>query len=405
MTKRNSTKLYHQDSYLREFDAQILEVRNTGKGKSVLLDRTAFYPESGGQPADRGFLDQASVLDVQENEQGEILHHLDTDLPVGRVVHGRLDWTRRYDHMQQHTGQHLLSESFLQEARANTLSFHLGKESSTIDLDIAVVDQDLLNRVLMRVQSILFENRPIRTGFFSVTEVASLPLRKSPVCTEEIRIVEIEGYDWSACCGTHLRSLGELGTVLITQTERYKGGTRIEFLCGWRAWYHSLGQQQLFKDVCRRLSSSATDMPAAIEHLQETNRTSEQQVRDLRAQLQKYQAEELWNRAGMLEGGRIIRTQVNVGSMEQLKFLALEIMQKGPCLVLLAGSGPAGMMVAASSLPGLQEIGKPFQQTLAQFGGRGGGKGPIAQGGGFPTEQTTQLLQALHQALTLAQKK
>lgn len=404
MTKRNSTKLYHQDGYLREFEAQILEIRETGKGKAVLLDQTAFYPESGGQPADRGFLGQTAVLDVQENEQGEILHYLDAGPPVG-TVHGRLDWTRRYDHMQQHTGQHLLSESFLREARANTLSFHLGKESSTIDLDIAVVDQDLLHRVLTRVQTILFENRPVRTGFFSAAEVASLPLRKPPVCTEEIRIVEIEGYDWSACCGTHLRSLGELGIVLVTQTERYKGGTRVEFLCGWRAWHHSLGQERLCKDVSRRLSTSAADMLPAIEHLQEMHRTAEQQVRDLRAQLQKYQAEELWNRAGMLEGGRIIQTQVEAVSMEQLKFLALEIMQKGPCLVLLAGNGPAGMMVAASSLPGLQEIGKPFQQTLAQFGGRGGGKGPVAQGGGFPAEQTTQLLQALRQSLTLAQKK
>ncbi len=404
MTKRNSTKLYHQDSYLREFEAQILEIRATGKGRAVLLDQTAFYPESGGQPADMGFLDQTAVLDVQENELGEILHYVDTDLPVG-MVNGRLDWTRRYDHMQQHTGQHLLSESFLREAQANTLSFHLGKESSTIDLDIAAVDQDLLHRVLMRAQTILFENRPVRTGFFSATEVASMPLRKPPVCTEEIRIVEIEGYDWSACCGTHLRSLGELGTVLITHTERYKGGTRVEFLCGWRAWHHSLGQQRLFRDVSRRLSTSAADMLPAIEQLQEMNRASAQQLRDLRAQLQTYQAKELWNRADLLESGRIIQTQVEAASMEQLKFLALEIMQKGPCLVLLAGSGPAGMMVAASSLPGLQEIGKPFQQSLAQFGGRGGGKGPVAQGGGFPVEQTTQLLQALRQSLGIAQEK
>ena len=393
----SSERIYYLDSYLQEFDAQVVEIRSLEPGMAALLDRTAFYPESGGQPADQGFIDEAKVLDVQENDHGEVLHFFDGVLSC-RLVHCRLDWERRFDHMQQHTGQHLLSGAFAREVKARTLSFHLGREVSTIDLEIADTDAELLGRIEEIAQQMVYRNCPIHVRLHSAEEAQQLPLRKPSARQGELRVVEIQGFDWSACGGTHLGSTGELGSVLIIQADHYKGGTRIQFLCGRRAHRYSAGQRQVLKELAIRLSAPPADLIQAVDRLVEEKGALQRQIRDLRAWIDRVETEQLWNQAASTDPVRVVQAVVEADSPERLKLLAAALIRKGPCLVLLAGQGPAGYALAASSLPQLPDLGKVFSQVLAQYGGRGGGRGTMAQGGGFPPDQSNSLLEDLRRS-------
>ncbi len=391
-------RLYYCDSYIREFQARVTDVRTIENRTAVLLDRSAFYPESGGQPGDTGVLGDARVVDVQENESGEVLHFVDR-APAETEVACRLDWDRRFDHMQQHTGQHLLSEAFLAEAQAPTISFHLGTEASTIDLDIPDLSAALLQRVEQAAQDWIFRNVPVAVSFCSLEEARRLPLRKPPKREGTIRVVEIQGYDWTACGGTHLRTTGELGSVLIAQADHYKGGMRIEFLSGGRAFRYAARQRQILKGLAAPLSAPPEEMLEVVQRMLAERTALNRQLRDLRERINGYETEELWHGSVPVPQGRLVQALVEAESPEHLKYLAAALIRKGPCLVLLAGRGSPGWAVAASSLPDLPEIGKSFSQVLGRHGGRGGGRGTFAQGGGFPGDRSPALLEDLRQAL------
>jgi len=196
-------RLYYEDAYLIEFDAVVRDVESRGDRWQVRLDRSAFYPTSGGQPYDIGTLDEANVIDVADTEEGTIAHFLDRPLEVNARVRGRVDWSRRFDHMQQHTGQHLLSAAFDRELAARTMSFHLGTRSSTIDLD-KELSADQIAAVESTANRVLWEDREVIVRFVTDTEAAKLPLRKEPARAGELSIVEIKDYDLSACGGTHV---------------------------------------------------------------------------------------------------------------------------------------------------------------------------------------------------------
>ena len=220
-------RLYDLDPYLKEFTARV--VRATGKG--VVLDRTAFYPAGGGQPCDLGTLNGIEVTDVIE--EGEDVVHA-VARPIEGEVRGVIDWDRRRDHMQQHHGQHLLSEAFVRVAQAQTASFHLGRQGCSIDLDKAVAPLDV-ERAETLANMVIYENRPVKAGVYTPEEAKGLALRKPPPAQERIRVVTVNEFDAQACCGTHPRSTGEVGVICVTGVERQKGGVRVHFSCGYRA--------------------------------------------------------------------------------------------------------------------------------------------------------------------------
>ena len=216
---------------LLEFTAEVVAQDVTQRGTAVSLDRTAFYPTSGGQPYDIGTINDVPVIDVWEDDHGEVWHLLEHPLS-DKVVIGRIDQERRLDHIQQHTGQHLLSAGFFNLCQANTIGFHLGAELSTIDLDVPELSWETAYQVEAEVNAVVWENRPVTISYVTDDKIDQVPLRKPAKVKGNIRVIWVEDYDASACGGTHARNTGEVGLVKITGIEHYKGGVRISFLCG-----------------------------------------------------------------------------------------------------------------------------------------------------------------------------
>ncbi len=372
-------RLYYNDAYLRTFDASVQRV----DGDAVILDRTAFYPTSGGQPFDTGTLGGARVVDVIDLEDGTIAHVLDVradlgrPLTVGQSVHGEIDWARRFDHMQQHSGQHVLSAAFDRTFEVRTVSFHLGGEASTIDLaremsaaEIAAAETEA-NRVV-------WENRPVSISFASPEEAAALPLRKEPARGGRLRLVDLGGFDLSACGGTHVAQTGAIGAIAVVSWERFKGGQRLEFVCGGRA----IGRLRSLRDSVtastRLLSVLPAELPGAIERLQADAKEQKRALGRLQTELARYRAEEL---AASATDGLVLQTVET--DANGLRTLASAIASRGGCLaVLVSASRPANIVVARSS-----DVAGSAQLLLvaltSKFGGRGGGNADLAQGGGL----------------------
>ena len=236
-------RIYYTDPYTTEFDATIVRidpVADNPAHRRVVLDRTAFYPTSGGQPFDTGTLGDVRVLEVEDAEDGEVVHIVEGDVGPG-AVHGRIDWERRFEHMQQHTGQHVLSAAFDRVLKVPTVSFHLGTASSTIDLAREVSAAEIA-RAEREANRIVWEDRPVAIRFADAAEVATLGLRKESKREGMLRLIDVENFDVSACGGTHVARTGAIGVIAVAGAERFKGATRLEFLCGGRALagYHAL---------------------------------------------------------------------------------------------------------------------------------------------------------------------
>src|SRR6202040_2289328 len=233
MTTEATERLYYRDSFLREFDAQVISCEKEGERWKVVLDRTAFYPTSGGQPSDTGKLGDVPVIEVADAEQ-KVVHYASAAVPVG-PVHGVIDWPRRIDHMQQHTGQHLLSAAFIELFGFQTVSFHLGREISTIDLDTPAVIPKQLEEAERRVNEVIFEDKPVVIRFGTAEELVEAGIRKNVEREGILRAIEVEGFDRQPCGGTHLERTGQAGLLLIRKLERRRDQCRVEFVCGFRA--------------------------------------------------------------------------------------------------------------------------------------------------------------------------
>jgi alanyl-tRNA synthetase len=226
-------RLYYTDSYLSRFDATVIEITSTAGRTGVVLDRSAFYPTSGGQPHDTGTLGEARVVDVFDRDDGAIVHVIEGPVPSG-AVSGTVQWDRRFEHMQQHTGQHVLSAAFQRACGVRTVSFHLGAETATIDLAREVTAGEIASAETAANEAI-WKDLPVTIRFADAADAAVLPLRKETARTGSLRIVEVEEFDVSACGGTHVARAGEIGLVAVSGWERFKGGSRLEFRCGVRA--------------------------------------------------------------------------------------------------------------------------------------------------------------------------
>lgn len=388
----SSERLYYTDPYLIEFDAVIRDVLKHGDRWKVTLDRTAFYPTSGGQPFDTGTLGDAQVLEVIDEEDGAVGHIVDRELEKNSRVRGHVDWTRRFDHMQQHTGQHLLSAAFEREVGAKTVSFRLGASSSTIDLDKELTAEQI-SRVEETANRVLWEDREICVQFVSAHEAAKLPLRKDPIRSGELRIVEIKDYDLSACGGTHVRRTGAIGVIAIAGFERFKGGLRVEFVCGYRALTDYRALRTAVAGGVRVLSVLPDELPAAIERLQAMNKSQQKSQEALFERLAIHEAASLAAAGEKVGALTIVAAAVTGWDVNGLKKLASAVVSRPSTVAVLITANAPSQLVVARSRDVTLDAGLVLKHLIERFGGKGGGKGPIAQGGGL-TGDVQEILNA-----------
>jgi len=373
-------RLYYTDSLLTSFDATVVAVHTADGRTEVRLDRTAFYPTSGGQPFDVGRLDGARVLDVVDRADEDIAHVVDQPLDVGQRVHGEIDWPRRLDHMQQHTGQHILSAAFDRLYRVRTTSFHLGAATATIDLAREVTPGEI-GSAERAANDVVWSDREVRVRFATDDEARALPLRKEPTRTGRLRLVDVSDFDLSACGGTHVPRTGMIGMIAVAGWERFKGASRITFICGGRA-LAILGQ---FRDVLaeagRLVSGPIPELPAAIERLQTEAKSAARTERRLLDELTAYRAAELRARAETVRGGRGVLITAPGADAGALKALAAAIVAEPGFLAVLVGDGQPAPVIAARSADVTFDAAAWLKQAVARFGGRGGGRPEVAQGG------------------------
>ncbi len=392
-----SDRIYYTDAEQAEFDAVVTGVASLDGRPAVALDATAFYPLSGGQPCDAGTLGEALVVDVVESDAGEVWHVLDREMAVGSRVHGTIDRARRFDHMQQHTGQHILSAAFDRLSQARTVGFHLGAAVSTLDLAIDL-PADAIAAAEAEANRIIWEDRPVSIRFVSETEASALPLRKEPGRGGTLRVIDVEGYDMSACGGTHVSRTGSIGVIAVLAAERVRGGSRVEFVCGGRA----LAFLRTFRDAVagciRHVSVSPEELPAALERLQAENKEQRKAVRDLQERLAGYEAVTLAAGADVVNGVRQVVEAIDGRDQNTLKSMALAICGAPGFEVALFTTAPPYVAVFARSKDGKGDCAAALKVLLAAFGGRGGGKPDLALGGGLHGD-LAQILAAARAAL------
>ncbi len=404
MTGKNAlaARLYYTDAYLRVFEAQVIE-RLTWEGRpAVVLDRTTFYPTSGGQPHDTGDLNGVSVVDVVERESdGAIVHVLEGELPRDNV-HGQINWARRFDHMQQHTGQHILSQAFIATLEADTVGFHLGADMSTIDLNRAPLSEKQLEQAETLANEVVFGNKPVHTRFVDKDTLAKLPLRKPPQVSGPVRIVEVEGFDWSPCGGTHCRSTGEVGMIKIVRVERRGAETRVYFLCGRRALADYRRKNHLVLDLAARFSVGDWELSDAVERLSEEARLARKQVRTLQEQLFEYEAASLLAEAETLAGARVIRRVYADRGIEDIRHLAQRLTAEANVIALLGcgSTGNKAQFVFARSADLPHDMNALLRIACKTVGGGGGGRPNFAQGGGPDGGRVAEALEVAWQQLS-----
>jgi alanyl-tRNA synthetase len=367
-------RLYYTDSYLREFAARIVD--RSADGRSVYLDRTAFYPASGGQPCDTGTIAGVPVVAVADEDE-RVAHHLAAPLDAG-PVDCIINWDRRFDHMQQHTGQHLLSAVFEELFGLHTAGFHLGAESSTIDLEGGAVEPRAVLEAERRANQIVFENRPVAVRFERAAEAQGL--RKPSDREGDLRIVAIEGLDRSACGGTHVRATGEIGPVLIRKLDRVRQTVRVEFLCGGRALRRARADYEALSRIAQLFSAALEEAPAMVAAQLEAARASDKARRKLELDLAAYQGKELYETTPPgPDGFRRVSRRVERGTLEELRALAQNFTARPKAVFVAALADPPSVLLAASEDAGI-DAGKALKAALTECGGRGGGNARIAQG-------------------------
>ena len=367
-------RLYYTDAYLTAFDAAVVE--RAEDGRRVYLDRTAFYPTSGGQPFDTGRLGGAEVLDVVD--EGDRIAHLLAAPAQGERLQGRVDWPRRFDHMQQHTGQHLLSAVIAERFGYATVSVHFGRESATLDLGTAQFPHAQAVEAETRANAAVTENRPVTVSLEDAATAGGL--RKASDRAGPLRIVTIAGLDRSACGGTHVRATGEIGPILIRKVERVKQLVRLEFLCGGRAVRRARADADLLQGLASAQSANPEELPAILESQRAALKAGAAALRGLEEIAAAYRAREL--HASLTPDGRGRRVAVvreSGGSVERLRALAQAYAGLPGGLFIGTVGDPPAVIVAAAEEVGL-DAGRVLRAALEAHGGRGGGNQRLAQG-------------------------
>lgn len=398
-------KLYYDDPYLRQFTATVSAVGMEADGTSyVVLDRTAYYPTGGGQPSDQGTLNGLRILDVEEVD-GQVRHRLAHGVeapPVGTSVEGEIDWERRLDHMQQHTGQHILSAAFEELFDGATVGFHLGREVVTVDIALPDLTSEIIEGVEALSNRIVFENRPIEARFVDPEELASMPLRKAPSVKENIRIVTIHDFDYSPCGGTHPMRTGEVGPIKLLGYERYKGNVRIQFVCGWRTLKAMSEKQQILRQLSRHLTSGESELPDKIERLLTERKELDRSLQDMKQQFLFAEAETWLDAAFSKRGVLLVARTFEERPMQELQRLAQRMAEREPSVVVLLVSSGAKMQLVfgRGAAVGL-DMNNVLKSVLPLIDGKGGGSPSLAQGGGITNLAAHEVLDDALQKLEI----
>jgi len=378
-------RLYYSNPYLRTFTSVIVDRCEVEGQPAVVLETTAFYPTAGGQPHDTGTLNEARVVAVQVDDDGRVLHVLDRPLSRTKVT-GEIDWRRRIDHMQQHTGQHILSQAFVQACEAETVGFHLGENLSTIDLDRASLTSDLVREAEKDANFVVMSTRPVTARFVGDSELAALPLRKAPAVDQSVRIVEVQDYDWSACGGTHVQNSGQVGPIKVVRVERRNDKTRIHFLCGWRALTDYASKHETVQALAGHLTTSESDLLPSVERLEAEGKEAHRAVLAAQTQLLSYQIDDWMAEAEPVGAMRVVQLAFDWRDTNLLKETARRLTEQPGLIALLATRQPRPQFVFARSEDmgtdaGTPDMGALMRASCAVAGGRGGGRPQFAQGG------------------------
>ncbi|HKD81224.1 MAG TPA: alanine--tRNA ligase-related protein [Candidatus Angelobacter sp.] len=378
-------RLYYHDSFLHDFDARVIESLARDGRHAIVLDRTAFYPTSGGQVHDLGTLasegKQIAVVEVADEEDGRILHFAAEPLTAGAAVHGTIDSVRRLDHVQQHSGQHVLSAAFSQLFNMPTVSFHMGAESCTIDLETSGLTAAQAERAELLANQVIAEDRPVSIRFVPLEEARRLGLRKlPPKQTGDLRLIDITNFDLTACGGTHVRATGQIGSIFLRKIEKVKQGMRVEFVCGLRGAAAAHRDYTALTEAAAVYSSHIYDVPEQIrKSLAETKLAGKVQ-HQLLEELAELHAERLLAQAS---GSRRVITQCYAErDAVFIKLLAQKLTAGKNDVVALLASGAGQPTLVFAQSPGQKfNMGQLMKEAMAQLGGRGGGSADLAQGG------------------------
>jgi alanyl-tRNA synthetase len=390
-------RLYYHNSFLYDFVAALEDVRRTPDGRTaVVLDRTAFYPTSGGQVFDTGwleleplevdrgkFLPKLRVTEVAEEEGGRILHYVEGEIPEGAVrVRGFLDVDRRRDHMQQHSGQHLLSAAFVELFQMPTVSFHMGEDSCTIDLDAKSLSAEQVRQAERRANEVILENRTVTMQFVSEEKAREMGVRKIPQADhDQLRLIGIDRFDLCACGGTHVRSTGQVGMILCRKVEKVKQGFRVEFVCGGRALQYTRRDYETLTEAAGMFSAHLWEVPAQIKKQLEEAKAAGKTQHKLLEEIAELRAAELASEIREENGVRLVARVLADRDLGFVKLLAQKL-TKEPNTVAILGAGTGQAALVFAQTPGMRfDMGALMKETMVALGSRGGGSKDLAQGG------------------------
>ena len=382
-------RLYYHDSFLYDFDAEVEAILDAER-PALILNRTAFYPSSGGQVFDTGVISteygSQKVTEVAETEDGRIIHYLEAtpkDLKQGSKIHGQIDGARRRDHMQQHSGQHVLSAAFVRLFQMPTVSFHMGDDYCSIDLDTPTLTKTQIEEAEILANEIILENRRVEIRFVTRDEAGKLGLRKLPSAERDhLRIIEIHEFDLSACGGTHVRQTGQIGCILLRKSEKVRQGYRVEFIAGQRAVATARRDFSTLTETAALFSAQLYDVPTQVRKLLEEIRTLRKQREDSLDQLAAAQAASLLAETPQSGGRRLVIRTYSDRDMSSLKLLAQKLTRQSPDVVaLLASTSPQPSLIFAQSVGLPFDMGAALKEVMTKVGGRGGGSKDMAQGG------------------------
>jgi alanyl-tRNA synthetase len=382
-------RLYYHDSFLYDFEAEVREVGENPK-PALILDRTAFYPTSGGQIFDTGVIstedEKLRITEVVDTEDGRIVHYLETppkSLRPGAKIRGQVDATRRRDHMQQHTGQHVLSAAFVRLFNIPTVSFHMGDDYSSIDLDTPTLSKDQIEAAERLANEIILENRAVDIRFVTREEAGNLGLRKLPPAErDELRLIDIRDFDLSACGGTHVNQTGQIGCVLLRKTEKVRQGWRVEFVAGQRAVATARRDFTTLTEAAGLFSAYIYDVPQQARKSLDEIRSLRKQYEQAEDELAEAQAAALLAETPESGGGKLVVRTFADRDMNSMKLLAQKLTRRASNVVaLLATTSPQPSLVFAQSTGQPYDMGALMKQTMSKLSGRGGGSKDMAQGG------------------------
>ncbi|WP_100372872.1 alanyl-tRNA editing protein [Bacillus sp. FJAT-45037] len=378
-------EIFYESSYIKEFEARIIRQDQDERGNYVVLTQTAFYPTGGGQPHDTGLLDEKEVFQVEEIE-GVVRHYLSEPIKsTNEVVQGVINWERRFDHMQQHAAQHILSAAFAEIFGYETVSFHLGAEHSTIDLAISSLTSDEVEKTLTVANQIILDHKPIETKWMTVNEANAYPLRKQLSVSGDVRLVIIPDVDYNGCGGTHPNNTSEVQGIAITGWEKQRQHIRVSFLSGKRVFKQFTHQQTALEQLTQALNAPIETLPDAASEVLVKIKQKDKEIQTLKEELLIYEAKELATTSDVVYGQRLISCLYDSRPMSELQQLARKLSEKeaDTIVALFSKNGEKlQLVVACGALVEAFSANSLLKELLSEIDGRGGGNNRLAQGGG-----------------------